>query len=154
MAPHTSNYDFILGKLYYWAIGRKAGFLMKKEWFFFPLGLVFRSMGGIPINRSKRSSTVEQMRIFFSGEGQRHVAITPEGTRKANDRWKTGFLRIAQGAGVPVQLAVIDYRRKELGIFEIYQPTGDIEADLLYISSRYSAEQARKPEQFASNCTK
>lgn len=157
VAPHTSNYDFFIGKFYYWAIERKARFLMKKEWFFFPLGIILKAMGGIPINRQKnkdsqnKGSTVATMQQYFAKPGPRHIAITPEGTRSANDRWKTGFLRIAIGANVPVQLAVMDYKKKEVGVFEVYQPTGDINKDLNYICSKYNADQAYNPNKFAQN---
>ena len=60
VAPHTSNWDFIIGKLYYWSLNKKAGFLMKKSWFFFPMGYLFRAMGGVPIDRSKRTSVTQQ----------------------------------------------------------------------------------------------
>lgn len=151
VAPHTSNYDFFIGKLYYWAVGRRAGFLMKKEWFVFPFGFILRSMGGVPINRTRSNSTVAQLQSFFAQDGQRHIAITPEGTRKANSKWKTGFLRIAIGAQVPVQIGMIDYKKKEVGVVEIYHPTGDLSRDMQHISSHYSAEQARIPENFLPN---
>lgn len=60
-APHTSNWDLFIGKLFYGAIGRKTSFMMKKEWFFFPLGLIFKAVGGIPVNRGRKSSLVDQM---------------------------------------------------------------------------------------------
>lgn len=60
-APHTTNWDLFIGKLFIGSIGRESGFLMKKEWFFFPLGSIFRWMGGIPVHRGKRNSMVEQL---------------------------------------------------------------------------------------------
>ena len=60
-APHTSNWDLFIGKLFYGSLGRKACFMMKKEWFFFPLGIFFKAIGGIPVNRDKRTSMVDQM---------------------------------------------------------------------------------------------
>ena len=59
VAPHTSNWDFILGELAYRSIGRKAGFLMKEQWFRWPLGYIFRSMGGIPVNKQRGSSLTD-----------------------------------------------------------------------------------------------
>ena len=56
-APHTSNWDLLIGKLFYGSLGRDAHFMMKKEWFFFPLSLVFKAMGGIPVNRSPESTS-------------------------------------------------------------------------------------------------
>ncbi len=150
VAPHTSNADFFIGKLYYWAKGRHAGFLMKREWFFFPLGLLLKAMGGVPIDRSRKGSTVKRVQQFFYRGKDRHIAITPEGTRRKIDYWHKGFWYIAKGAGVPIQLAVIDYGRKRVGIFDVFMPTDDMEADLLAIRSRYSAAQARYPHKFAS----
>ena len=82
-APHTSNWDLLIGKLFYGSLGRDAHFMMKKEWFFFPLNLVFKAMGGIPVNRSKKNSLVDQMAGRFASTRQFNLAITPEGTRKA-----------------------------------------------------------------------
>lgn len=151
VAPHTSNYDFILGKLYYTAVGKKGGFLMKKEWFVFPFGPIFRAMGGIPVERSTKGSTVKQLKSFFEKHGERHIAITPEGTRSRAPRWKTGFHRIALEAEVPIEIAVIDYKNKRIGIFETFHPTQDMEKDIHYIFSKYDASQARYPDKFGNS---
>lgn len=140
--------DFILGLLYSWSVGLRSGFLMKSDWFFFPLGSIFRSLGGVPVNRKERSQTVERIQQLLQEEGQMHIAITPEGTRSRSEKWKSGFYHIAQAAGLPIELAVINYRTKVVGIFEVFHPTGDLEQDMAYIRSRYSAEQAKYPEQF------
>lgn len=148
VAPHTSNWDFILGKLYSQATGRKALFLMKKAWFFFPLGYLLKSMGGIPVDRSGKGNKVAAIVQLFAQKSHLSIAITPEGTRSARERWKTGFYRIAQQARIPIQLAVIDYKKKRLGIFENFIPTNDMEADLLYIRSRYHSSQSKYPHLF------
>ena len=137
VAPHTSNLDFMLGKLYYNAIGKKAKFLIKKEWFVFPLNFIFRSMGGIPINRSKSSSTTEQLAEEFSRRDIFHLAITPEGTRKRTEEWKKGFYYIALKAGVPIQVAYIDYGKRKIGIKTTFYPTGNADEDILAIRSMY-----------------
>jgi len=90
-APHTSNWDLFIGKLFYGAIGRKTYFMMKKEWFFFPLGLIFKAVGGIPVDRGRKTSLVDQMTAKFANSKKFQLAITPEGTRKANPNWKKGF---------------------------------------------------------------
>ena len=78
-APHTTNWDLFIGKLFMGAIGRETGFMMKKDWFFWPLGPIFRWMGGIPVDRSRKSSLVDQM-INIAKSGKKfHLAITPEG---------------------------------------------------------------------------
>lgn len=148
VAPHTSNWDFIIGKLYYWAVNRDASFLMKKSWFFFPFGSMFRSMGGIPIDRSKRTSVTQQMVDEFNKRQMFHLAITPEGTRSRNEKWKMGFYHIAVNAKVPIQIAYIDYLKKEMGIVDIFFPTGDEVADLKKIHAYYNNVHPRFPEKF------
>lgn len=148
VAPHTSNYDFFIGKLYYWAIGRKAHFLAKRELFFFPLGIVLKAMGGVPVDRSRKTDVVSRIAALYQTQSSFHIAVTPEGTRKATDGWKTGFYRIALTANVPIQLAVIDYGKRFASIFELFNLTGNLEDDIAYIRSQYSSAQARKPRQF------
>ncbi|MBR6845964.1 MAG: hypothetical protein IKM92_05070 [Bacteroidaceae bacterium] len=59
LAPHTSNWDFVLGRLYSNAVGLKCNFLMKKEWFFWPLGVLMRRMGGVPVYRSRQMGSTD-----------------------------------------------------------------------------------------------
>ncbi len=150
VAPHTSNWDFILGKLAYLSVGRFAGFMMKKDWFFFPLGAIFRAMGGVPVSRDRRTDLVTQMVDEFNRRERFAIAITPEGTRKPNPDWKTGFYRIALRAEVPLMLAYIDYRDKEIGLKKIFTPTGDIERDMQEIKSYYRDFHGRTPENFVT----
>lgn len=107
-----------------------------------------KSMGGIPVDRSRSGSMVEQLAERIKESPKLSIAITPEGTRSATERWKTGFYRIAYAANIPIQLAVIDYKKRELGIFETFYPTGDEEVDIRYIRSRYYSEQACYPKKF------
>ena len=143
VAPHTSNLDFILGQLYYAAIGRKARFLMKKEWFFFPFNLLLKKMGGVPIDRSKNKSITDRMAQEFDRYEYLHLAVTPEGTRKKVNEWKKGFYFIALKAGVPIQLAYIDYRTKEIGFKGTFYPTSNVEADIQTIRSYYQGMMGR-----------
>ena len=76
-APHTTNWDLFIGKLFISAIGRESGFMMKKEWFFFPLGILFRWMGGIPVRRDKHTSLVDQIIRQAKESKKFHLAITP-----------------------------------------------------------------------------
>lgn len=150
VAPHTSNWDFIIGKLFYWSIDRKTSFLIKKSWFAFPFGIMFRAMNGIPVDRSRNNSVVQQMVEEFAKREKMHLAITPEGTRQLNKRWKLGFYHIAVGAKVPIQLAYINYKNKEMGIKEVFFPTGDEKTDLQHIYDYYKKNGVAKfPERFA-----
>ncbi len=151
VAPHTSNWDFILGKLFYWAEGKHSSFLMKKSWFIFPFNLFLKPMGGVPVDRKKSMSVTDQVTLLFHENDYFHIAITPEGTRSLRKRWRMGFYHIAMKANVPIQLAFIDYKKKELGITEIFIPTGDIKADLKYIQNYYKDVHAKFPEKFYIN---
>lgn len=153
VAPHTSNWDFLLGLAAYHSVGRKANFLMKSFWFFFPLKYLMRYFGGIPVERSKNkqsASLTEKVINLFKTEPYVNLAVTPEGTRSATDKWKTGFLYIAYGAQVPILLGVIDYSKKHILIDKTFQPSGDIDADMKAIRDYYSQWQhaARYTEKF------
>ncbi|MEG1543249.1 MAG: lysophospholipid acyltransferase family protein [Tannerellaceae bacterium] len=148
VAPHTSNWDFIVGKLFYTALGRNAGFLIKKEWFFFPLNLFFGWLGGVPVDRHKRTSVTDQMVEEFSKRTVFHLGITPEGTRKPAKEWKKGFYYIAEKAHVPIMMAYLDYGKKEAGIMGLFYPTGDMEKDIHEIRAFYKNVTACHPENF------
>ena len=137
VAPHTSNWDLIIGKIFYASLGRRADFLIKKEWFIFPFNLLFKSIGGIPVDRERRMSLTETMAAEFEKRSYFNLAIAPEGTRKKVDTWKRGFYYIALKSGVPIQLAYINYTKKEIGFFETFFPTGNEEADIDYIMGLY-----------------
>lgn len=148
VAPHTSNWDFVLGKLFYLSIGRKASFLIKKEWFFFPFNLFFKWAGGVPVDRSKKTSVTDQMVELFNRREKFHLAVTPEGTRKRVEEWKKGFYYIALNAKVPILLAYFDFNKKEIGVKSLFYPTGDVTADINAIRAAYNDITARKPDNF------
>ncbi len=151
VAPHTSNWDFILGKLCYTSVGMTANFMIKKEWFNFPFNLIFGPMGGVPVERSKNNNLIDQIVTRFKTTKKFNIAITPEGTRKRNDKWKKGFYYIALKAEVPIQLAYIDYKDKVLSIEKLFTPTGDEKEDFKVINDYYKNVNARHPELFALN---
>lgn len=149
VAPHTSNWDLPLGLIVYKAMGRKASFLIKKDWFFFPMNILFKALGGIPVDRSRKSSLTEQMAEIYARNDKFELAITPEATRKRNPDWKKGFYFIAQGANVPIVVVAINYGKKEADFKAVLTPTGDVEADIARIKSYYSDVTAKHPENFA-----
>lgn len=151
VAPHTSNYDFFIGYIYYKSLGsgQRPRFLIKKEWFFFPLNYIFKALGGLPVDRSSGASTVDQAIDLLKKADHLHIGVTPEGTRSRAERWKTGFYRMALLAKVPIELAKIDYKNKEIGIIETIQPhDGDIDDAINEIRSHFSKDMARFPQQF------
>jgi 1-acyl-sn-glycerol-3-phosphate acyltransferase len=148
VAPHTSNWDFVLGKIFYTSIGCNAGFLIKKDWFFFPFNLLFNWLGGVPVDRRKPISTTDQMVEEFGKRDKFQLAITPEGTRKPVKEWKKGFYHIAQAAHVPVVVVYFDYVKKELGTKGIFYPTGSMAKDIKEIRALYRGVTGRKKENF------
>lgn len=150
VAPHTSNWDFVIGKLAYAAIGRKAGFLMKQAWFFWPLGCFFRAIGGVPVHpKGSGGDLVHTLIERFRSTDRLTLAITPEGTRSRNPNWRTGFLRIAYGADIPIVLAAIDFGTKNVYLTETFTPTGDLEADMKAIKQYYKPFTGKHPDKFA-----
>ncbi len=152
VAPHTSNWDFILGELAYTSIGRKAGFLMKDTWFFWPLGYFFRAIGGIAVPRrhkGKRPLT-EVVAEMFNESDRLTIAITPEGTRSRTSDWHTGFLRIAKAANVPIVLGVLDFATKNIMIEHTFEPTGDVDTDMRRIKEFYRPYKGKHPDKFTT----
>lgn len=150
VAPHTSNWDFILGKLAYASVGRKAGFLMKEAWFFFPMGCLFRAIGGIPVSRKRGASLVDTIVRRFNSCERLHLAITPEGTRSRVARWRTGFIHISLQAHVPCVLGVIDYKYRSIFIKETFTPSGDVDNDMKTIKEYYRQFNGKYPDKFTT----
>ena len=149
VAPHTSNYDFLIGKAYYTAIGLTSNFLMKKEWFVGPLGYIFKKMGGIPVERSKHTSMTDQLAEVARKSANFSLAVTPEGTRSKVTQWKRGFYYIALKANIPILLYAIDYPTKRIVCKRTIHPSGDIEADMRSIMEYYKDFNGKYPEKFA-----
>lgn len=148
MAPHTSNWDFVIGRLALWAIGVKAGFLIKKEAFFFPLGALLKKMGGIPVDRGQSKNVVWQIAVLLNKSKEMALVITPEGTRSLRHEWKKGFYYIASMAEVPIVMGYLDYAKKEAGIGAMIYPSEDYKADLTKIYNFYENFTACHPEKF------
>ena len=150
LAPHTSNWDFIMGVLYSGATGMKSNFLMKKEWFFWPLGPLFRRLGGIPVYRQKHTSMTDALAQTALRESDFRLCITPEGTRSPNPDWKKGFYFIAQKAGLPILLYGLDYEQRRIVCTKTVIPNGDLETQMREIKSYFKDFKGKKPENFTT----
>ena len=148
LAPHTSNWDFLIGQLYSGAEGMKSNFLMKKEWFFWPLGPLFRRLGGIPVWRSKHTSMTDNLGETARQAEHFMLCITPEGTRSPNPEWKKGFYYIAQKAGIPILLYGVDYEKKLIRCTKTIIPNGDIDTQMREIKCYFKDFKGKKPENF------
>ncbi len=137
-APHTSNWDFVLflGLAFYFRVDPR--FIGKAELFRWPLGGFFRWCGGYPVDRSKPQGLVEQMVQAIQNTERFLLVITPEGTRHKVRAWKTGFYRIAKGAGIPIVLAYINGAHKTVGIGPTFILTDEMDRDIKSIQSFYA----------------
>jgi 1-acyl-sn-glycerol-3-phosphate acyltransferase len=144
--PHTSNWDFPLGIVGRAAVGLETGWVAKDTLFRWPLGWLMRALGGIPVNRRQHTGFVQLVAERFANSERLRLAIAPEGTRSLTPGWKSGFYRIALAAQVPLVLAVIDYRRREVGVLCRIDLSGDEAADMARIASAYAGRQGRYPE--------
>lgn len=148
LAPHTSNWDFVIGQLYIGARGMKSNFLMKKEWFFWPLGPIFCKLGGIPVYRQKHTSMTDSMAETARQASEFHLCITPEGTRSRVEEWKKGFYFIALKAELPILLYAVDYKRRLISCTKTIIPDGDLEGQMREIKLYYKDFYGKKPENF------
>lgn len=149
LAPHTSNWDFLLGQLYSRAEGFRCDFMMKKEWFFWPLGPLFKSWGGIPVERNRHTSLTDQMAQAALERDTFHLCVTPEGTRKAVTDWKKGFYYIALKANIPILLYGLDYSSKRIVCSKMILPTGDIDAQMAEIKDYFKNFKGKHQSNFA-----
>lgn len=138
VAPHTSNWDFLIGVLVRGAMGFDSKFLGKKSLFKKPYGWFFRLMGGYPVDRSKSTNLVDQVVNLYNEHERFVLSIAPEGTRQNVNEWKTGFYYIAYAARIPLVRARIDRGSKEVRFYKPFIVSGNIEKDLPKIKEVYS----------------
>lgn len=145
-APHTSNWDFVYFVGAADALDLKLSFIGKASLFKKPFDQMMRDLGGIPLDRERSKDMVKAMVEEFARRDAFMLTIAPEGTRGKARQWKSGFYHIANGAGVPMVLGMMDYRRKVVGLGPAIYPTGDYEADMRKIMSFYEHCTPRFPE--------
>ena len=136
-APHTSNWDFVLFLGIIFSLRANVRFMGKAELFRFPVGWFFRYCGGIPVDRKKSTGLVDQMVDAANKANHFILTIAPEGTRHHVVEWKRGFYHIAKGAGIPIVMAVVDGRHREIRIGQVFQPGEDIEVDMKSIQGYF-----------------
>ena len=145
-APHTSNWDGFWAIVFKVTIGLKIHWFVKDSMFWFPMSLLLRVNGAIPLDRDRARSAVAQAIAAFDEHEDFYFGLAPEGTRSKTPGWKSGFYRIAEGANVPVVLGFLDYGKKQLGLGPAVTLTGDRDTDLAVIGSFYSSISGRWPE--------
>jgi 1-acyl-sn-glycerol-3-phosphate acyltransferase len=146
MGPHTSNWDFIIGKIAFMAYGVNGRFLIKKEMFFFPFGRMLKAMGGIPVDRKGASNLTEVAAGYFKENEEMFMVFTPEGTRSYNPKWKKGFYYIARKAEVPIYIGYLDYTNKKGGFHSLFNPTDNVDSDIAHIKDVLRKFKGKYPE--------
>lgn len=136
--PHTSAWDFVISYLFYTSVGGKAYIMIKKEFFIGPLSPLLKALGGVPVDRKKGAAITLQLIHAMNGAKKMHLAIAPEGTRKATTRWKSGFHTIARSCNVPVYLGYFDWKRKIVGHGQKFELTDNAQEDLKRIRAHYA----------------
>jgi 1-acyl-sn-glycerol-3-phosphate acyltransferase len=146
-APHTSNWDILYARASFFLMNVPVRFTVKKEWVDNPfVGWLMRSLGALPVDRSRNNSLVDGMIKLFNEREELVILITPEGTRQYQPKWRKGFYFAAEGANVPILLGFLDYKNKESGVGGPIYPTGNYEADLEQIQAFYRTKTGKFPE--------
>lgn len=146
MAQHTSNWDYVMGKLAGYIFDVNPKVLIKKSLFFFPLGLLLNKLGAVPVNRGKSSNLVKDLAEDFEKHDEFMVLFTPEGTRSYNPKWKKGFYFVAKAANVPVVPVYIDYERKKIGFTTEFEISEDADKDIEKLKTYFKQFKGKFPE--------
>ena len=148
VAPHTSFWDFVVGKLVCVQKGIFAKFFIKKEFFFFPIKYALKALGGIPIDRKHAQNIVSYTTELFEKSENLVIIITPEGTRKRVEKWKKGYYLLAKRANVPIYTGFMDFKTRDCGIIKQVPVTGNYEEDFKEIEKIYRGMHGKHPERF------
>ena len=147
VAPHTSNWDFLVGVLFRnYTDEFDPKYLAKKDLFVWPIGFIFRALGGFPVERSKNTNFVESLVNVYNAEEKFATTITPEGMRKYNGKWKTGFYHVAKNANIPIVKIVFDYGSMQVIFSEPYSVTKGVDETIAEFKEYYSQYTGKNPE--------
>ncbi len=150
-APHTSNWDLPYTLMVAFALRLNIRWMGKQSLFRAPFGGAMRWLGGIPVNRQQSTNLVAaSAQAIRVADGPLQLIVPPEGTRSKTRYWKTGFYYIAREAQVPIVMAYMDYERKISGLGPLFEPTGDVDADMAAIKAFYAPFKGKNAAQFQS----
>ena len=147
-APHTAHIDALYGKLGVTELGIKYKFLSKKELFFFPMNLVMKKFGSIAVRGVKNQNAIYQVAELLNNSDELHIIISPEGWIKKVSDWNKGFYYMALKAQVPIIVASLDYKKKEMGIKGVIYDVEDYDSAINQINSLYKGVSGKRPDQF------
>lgn len=138
-APHTSNWDYIIAMAALQYMGVRVRYMMKSEMMVWPFYYLFIWLGGVPVYRKEKTDILEQMRDWFETNENVWLGLAPEGTRSKVDRWKTGFLRIALAADVPIFIAGLDGMKKQIILDKTVQVEGGHQKQVIALKAYIDA---------------
>ena len=148
-APHTSNWDLPFTLMVAFALRLNIYWMGKAEIFTPPFKGLMMWLGGIPVERKTANNLVEaSAQAIRDANGPLQLVVPPEGTRSKVRYWKTGFYYIPLSAHVPIVMAYMDYEQKISGLGPVFNPTGDIEADMVKIKAFYAQFKGRNASQY------
>jgi 1-acyl-sn-glycerol-3-phosphate acyltransferase len=145
VAPHTSNWDFVLGIAAVFALGLDVRFLGKHTLFYPPLGWLMRWFGGSPVVRDSPQGAVAQAVAMIEREPAVVLGIAPAGTRTRGTPWRSGFYHIAHAARAPILPVTFDGRSRAIRLFPPFETSGDYEGDLPRLMAPYENLRGVKP---------
>ncbi len=148
--PHTSNWDGVFAFAAIIGMDAKISFFGKYTLFTTPiLGRFLKYMGGIPVDRSKPGLGLTEIAIKnMSKLNGSLIAMSPEGTRAKTEKFKTGFLRIAEAVEGRIFLASFDFGNKRILLDQFFNPSGDNDHDLAFTKEYFTQFQAKHPENY------
>ena len=150
-APHTSNWDFVVGIAAKLALQLRVMWLGKDSLFRAPFGTVMRALGGVPVDRATSHDVVKQVIDEFARRERMILGLAPEGTRKPVARWRTGFYHIAHGASVPIVPVALNWGERAIQIGQAFTTTGNIDADIEQLRRRFSGVRGRRRQPKSSS---
>jgi 1-acyl-sn-glycerol-3-phosphate acyltransferase len=143
VAPHTTNWDLLLGLATLFSLNLYGNWLGKHTIFRWPVNNLFRWLGGIPVDRSAAHGLVGETVNAFRAREKLLLGVAPEGTRSKGAKWKSGFYQIAMQANVPIMPAYFDFHKKVVALGPSLMPSGDMEADIKTLQSFCSLAKPR-----------
>lgn len=148
VAPHTSNWDFLIGVAGMFATGLRVTFLGKDTLFRWPFGVIMRWLGGFPVDRASPHNVVKQTIAHIAASDRIILGLSPEGTRRKRARWRTGFHYVARGAQIPIVPVALDYSTRTIRFFPPHEPSDSVDDDLTMLGAYFHAGMARHPAQY------
>lgn len=145
-APHTSNWDFVVGMAALLALGVRVNWFGKDSIFKWPVKYVWYWLGGQPVDRFQKSGVVEQVVEKIKGQSKFILGLSPEGTRKVIQKWRTGFYHIAVGAGAPILPVFFDFKNRCLRLSQLFYPTGELNRDMRALLAIFRTVQGKYPK--------